>query len=74
MLHELDDWLLTELTIIQKNAFLSEAILNESGIDDLFDRYTTQYAEILGKNVESVEAQAHNRILTILSNECRNGT
>ena len=74
MLHELDDWLLTELTIIQKNAFLSEATLSESGLDDLFNRYTIQYANILWKNVQSVEAQAHNRILTILSNECRNGT
>jgi len=47
MLHELDDWLLTELTIIQKNAFLSEATLSESGLDDLFNRYTIQYANIL---------------------------
>ena len=64
---ELDDWLLIEISHI--NIW----VIEESKIDDLFDRYTVKYAEILWKSMESVETQAHTRILTILSNEYRNG-
>jgi len=72
-MNELDDWLLTQITILQKDAFLTIGTLEDPKIDDLFDRYTLQYASILWNSVEAVEAQAHTRILTILSNECRNG-
>lgn len=70
-MNELDDWFLTQITILQKDAFLTMWTLKDSQVDDLFDRYTIQYAEILGKSVERIEAQAHTRILTILSNELR---
>lgn len=70
-MNELDDWFLTQITILQKDAFLTMWTLEDSKVDDLFNRYTIQYAEILGKSVERVEAQAHTRILTILSNELR---
>lgn len=72
-MNELDDWLLTQITILQKEAFCTMGILEDSKVDDLFNRYTTQYASILWKCVEAVEAQAHTRILTLLSNEYRNG-
>lgn len=70
-MNELDDWFLTQITILQKDAFLTMWAIEDSKVDDLFDRYTIQYAEILGKSVEKVEAQAHTRILNILSNELR---
>lgn len=68
-MNELDDWFLTQITILQKEAFITIWVFEDSKIDDLFKRYTIQYATILGKSFERVKAQAYTKILTILSNE-----